>query len=152
MLQGSSVCCERIIARNSWMSYLRSLRLNHTAAMKHSKRESNRLLPRFRVMHRNEPALGPGKADLLMHIKETGSIGNAAAQLSMSYMRAWRLIQTMNRCFREPLVKRRRGGKTGGGAVLTPTGEQVLKLYRRIEAQSQKATNNTWTKMKSFLK
>jgi molybdate transport system regulatory protein len=121
-------------------------------AMKVSKRESNALLPRFRVMHLDEPALGPGKADLLMHLHETGSIVHAAEKLGMSYMRAWRLIQTMNRCFKEPLVQRQRGGKTGGGAALTPTGQQVLKLYRRIEAQSLKATNNTWKQMKTLLR
>src|SRR5579862_4039478 len=103
--------------------------------MKRGAKEVNVLFPRFRVMHRGEAALGPGKADLLSLINETGSLINASKTMNMSYMRAWKLIKTMNVCFKEPVVELRRGGKTGGGAVLTPTGQRVLALYRQFEAQ-----------------
>lgn len=77
-------------------------------------------------------AIGPGKADLLAAIQEAGSISGAARLLGMSYRRAWLLVETMNRCFREPLVATSAGGRHGGGTQLTSTGQQVLKSYREI--------------------
>ena len=37
----------------------------------------------------------------------------------MSYRRAWLLVDTMNRCFREPVVASATGGSGGGGAQVT---------------------------------
>lgn len=88
----------------------------------------------------DEIAMGPGKADLLEGIKETGSIAGAGRRLGMSYRRAWLLVETMNACFKTPLVEARKGGRTGGSAVLTKTGEDVLACYRRIEATALSAT------------
>lgn len=78
-------------------------------------------------------AIGPGKANVLEAIAETGSISAAARQLNMSYRRAWRLVKALNSCFRDPLVKTNKGGQRGGGAQLTDTGREVLKLYREME-------------------
>jgi len=49
---------------------------------------------------------GTGQGGLLMLVQETGSIRKAAERMKMSYMRAWKLVQTMNACFKEPLVSR----------------------------------------------
>ena len=78
--------------------------------------------------------LGPGKAALLEQIRETGSISAAGRQMAMSYKRAWMLVEEMNAAFRAPLVTRARGGVGGGGAQLTPEGQEVLRRYRAIEA------------------
>lgn len=79
-----------------------------------------------------EIALGPGKAELLGAVRETGSISAAGRKLGMSYRRAWLLIDTMNRCFAKPLVAAATGGTHGGGARLTSTGEDVLRRYRAM--------------------
>ena len=78
--------------------------------------------------------LGPGKAALLDGIARTGSISAAGREMGMSYKRAWMLVETLNAMFRAPLVESARGGAGGGGATLTETGQQVLALYRGIEA------------------
>ena len=79
-------------------------------------------------------AIGPGKADLLQAIEETGSISAAARSMGMSYRRAWLLIDTMNQCFREPVVDTATGGKGGGGAQITPFGRiGVDSAYRAME-------------------
>ncbi|MGI3183562.1 winged helix-turn-helix domain-containing protein [Nioella aestuarii] len=77
--------------------------------------------------------LGPGKVDLLEKIRETGSIAAAGRAMSMSYKRAWSLVDQMNSAFQEPLVQRVRGGANGGGAQLTNTGAQVLEHFRKLE-------------------
>ena len=94
---------------------------------------------RFRVQLKHAVAIGPGKADMLQGIAETGSIAEAGRRMGMSYQRAWSLVQAMNRDFVAPLVDKQRGGSAGGGARLTPTGEQVLAQYRRIEADAERA-------------
>ena len=110
------------------------------------------LSPRFRISCGREIALGPGKAELLQHVAETGSIGKAASRMKMSYMRAWTLIGTMNRCFREPLIRAARGGEGGGGAELTETGRKILALYRQLESQAARSTRATWKEIQSCLK
>ena len=109
------------------------------------------LHPRFRIVCGKEIAFGPGKADLLELIAETGSIGKAASRMKMSYMRAWTLVQTMNQCFNKPLVLATHGGEGGGGAELTETGRQILALYRQLETKSATATQITWKKMQLLL-
>ncbi len=82
----------------------------------------------------DEIAIGPGKADLLDAICETGSISAAARRLGMSYRRAWLLVDVMNRCFENPLVETRPGGGQRAGASLSESGQQVLAAYRRLSA------------------
>lgn len=76
--------------------------------------------------------LGPGKAELLEHIRDTGSIAAAGRRMGMSYKRAWSLVDEMNAAFATPLVASIRGGPGGGGAQLTEAGDRVLRLYAEI--------------------
>jgi len=77
--------------------------------------------------------LGPGKADLLEAIASTGSISAAGRAMTMSYRRAWLLVDDLNRMFKQPLVEAQPGGAKGGGARLTPLGHEVLAHYRAVE-------------------
>ncbi|WP_022727994.1 winged helix-turn-helix domain-containing protein [Fodinicurvata sediminis] len=88
---------------------------------------------RLRIVLAPDVALGPGKADILEAIRDTGSIAAAGRRLGMSYRRAWHLVESLNACFREPLVETHRGGKSRGGASLSETGQHVLTSYRRME-------------------
>jgi molybdate transport system regulatory protein len=94
---------------------------------------------RLRIVLEPDIAIGPGKADLLEGIRETGSIAAAGRRLGMSYKRAWYLVETMNRCFRRPLVEASKGGRAGGGARLTELGQEVLARYRRMETLTSEA-------------
>lgn len=78
--------------------------------------------------------LGPGKADLLDAIAQTGSISGAGRAMKMSYRRAWLLVDDLNRMFRQPLVEAQPGGAKGGGARLTPLGLEVVTHYRAVES------------------
>ena len=85
-------------------------------------------------------ALGPGKIDLLESIEREGSISQAARESHLSYRRAWNMVNTMNQCFKEPLVVSITGGKGGGGAQLTDVGEKIIQLYRETEKKAEDAT------------
>ena len=101
--------------------------------------EGVRIAFRLRIVQGDEIAVGPGKIDLLEAIAATGSITAAAKRVGMSYRRAWLLLDTMNRCFDQPLAEAESGGMRGGRTRLTPLGAQVVVRYRRIEARSRKA-------------
>lgn len=107
--------------------------------------------PRIRVLRGSDIALGPGKVDLLDAIEEAGTLAGAAQRLGMSYMRAWKLVQTMNACFREPLVETTRGGKAHGHATLTESGRAVRDLYRRMETEFQEAVDGSWQELRIYL-
>jgi molybdate transport system regulatory protein len=86
------------------------------------------LLPRLRIVFGRNIAFGPGKAELLALVAETGSIAEAAKRMSMSYMRAWSLTQTMNASFKQPFIETVRGGQERGGA------ERILDVRQMPEA------------------
>lgn len=107
------------------------------------------LQPRLRILFGHAIPIGPGKAQLLEHIAETGSISAAARCMGMSYRRAWLLVDTMNQCFKSPLVETATGGKGGGGARISDFGREVLQRYREME---DKAALAVATDMEQFAK
>lgn len=96
-------------------------------------------LTHLRVTLSDEFYVGPGRADLLELIGETGSISEAAKRMGMSYKRAWSLVQALNEGFGAPLVETVRGGAGQGGASLTPAGSEVLERYRRMQQATREA-------------
>ncbi len=78
---------------------------------------------------------GPGKIELLRKVGEGHSISSAARALGMTYKRAWALVDTLNRGFGKPVVETSSGGKGGGGARLTPLGEELVSRYLALEAK-----------------
>ena len=94
---------------------------------------------RMRIRTGDTVALGPGKVALLEAVHEHGSISAAARSLGMSYRRAWLLIDELNRSLKSPATISEQGGQSGGGCVLTPVGENIVRLYREVETQAHQA-------------
>ena len=108
--------------------------------------------PSLRIYRGRTFAFGPGKAALLEGIDRTGSISEAAKAMEMSYMKAWKLVQSLERAFPEPLIQKRRGGNTRGGATLSKTGRAVLAVYREMERASKSATVAPLRKLSRLVK
>jgi molybdate transport system regulatory protein len=79
-----------------------------------------------------ETYLGFGRMILLTRIGELGSISQAAKSMAMSYKQAWDLVDSMNRHADTPLVTTNKGGKGGGGALLTEAGEAAIREFNRL--------------------
>ena len=94
---------------------------------------------RMRITAGEVVAIGPGKIDLLEAIRLTGSITAAARHLDMSYRRAWLLLDELNRALCQPAVDSAKGGAQGGGSVVTETGLELIRLYRRVEATAARS-------------
>lgn len=95
-------------------------------------------LTHLRVTFSDDFYMGPGRADLLELIAQTGSIAAAGRKMDMSYRRAWALVKALNEGFGVPLVSASRGGAEQG-AQLTAQGAEVLKAYRRMQKSTAKA-------------
>ncbi|MDR5761286.1 LysR family transcriptional regulator [Caballeronia sp. LZ035] len=107
---------------------------------------------RMRITKGETIALGPGKVVLLEAIREQGSISAAARSLDMSYRRAWMLVDELNRSLKSPATLSEQGGQSGGGCVLTPVGERIIKLYRDVEAQAEAACARQIASLTQLLK
>jgi molybdate transport system regulatory protein len=94
---------------------------------------------RLRLYLKDDHSLGPGKVELLEAVRARGSISAAARSMNMAYRHAWVLIDDMNRCFGRPLVATSTGGRAGGGARLTPLGQEVVRRFRAIERRAARA-------------
>ncbi|AYG61168.1 winged helix-turn-helix domain-containing protein [Rhizobium jaguaris] len=104
-----------------------------------TKAPQQSLKPILRISFSGQDRLGRGKMELLEHIRETGSISAAGRAMDMSYRRAWLLISELNHMFQEPVVESQRGGQKGGGAALTPFGEELLRRFRGMESSVRAA-------------
>ncbi len=89
-----------------------------------------------------EPAIGPGKADLLEAIDREGSISAAGRAMGMSYRRTWLLVDSLNRCWKDRVVDTTAGGGHDKGARLTGFGRAVLDAYRAFEARLAEAAED----------
>ncbi len=78
------------------------------------------------------PFLGLGRVDLLVKIREYGSISKAAASMNMAYRQAWHLVQSMNQKAPRPLVSKLAGGRGGGGARITEEGEKAITEFEDL--------------------
>ena len=111
-------------------------------------RNEKKLLVRCWVDVGNVRFFGPGRAELLQLIDETGSISKAAKAMKMSYKKAWDMVDQMNTHGQRPYVISHKGGEKGGGAELTKTGKQVVAAYVKLMTK----VNNVIRKEQSLLK
>src|SRR4026209_2558383 len=75
---------------------------------------------------------GPGRAELLSLIDDSGSIVKAARAMGMSYKKAWDMVDEMNTRGKKPFVVARKGGDKGGGSELTDTARKMLSKYNKL--------------------
>jgi molybdate transport system regulatory protein len=114
------------------------------------KRKALTVKMRIRV-YVGDYMLGPGKMELLGHIDATGSLAAAAKEMRMSYMRAWTLVQHLNKDPGRPMVEMYKGGLGGGGAKVSRFGKRILTLYQSMERESTKAATPYRQKLAKLL-
>ena len=88
-----------------------------------------------------EDMVGGGKLELLKIVGETGSISSAAKIMGLDYKRAWFLLDTLQRCFKNPLFLTNRGGGSSGGTSLTELGTQLIKKFNKTDTEVKKVTS-----------
>ena len=87
-----------------------------------------------------EDMVGGGKLELLRIVGETGSISSAAKKMGLDYKRAWFLLDTLQRCFKDPLYVTSRGRGVSRGTVLTELGTQLIIRFNKTDKKVKEVT------------
>jgi len=78
-------------------------------------------------------AFAEGRRLLLEEIERLGSINAAAKELGMSYRAAWGKIKATEKVLGIRLLEVAKGGKGGGGAVLTQDARHLIDRYNEYK-------------------
>lgn len=95
--------------------------------------------------------LGKGRLELLEQIASLGSISAASRAIGVSYRLAWKWIDEMNEVAGRPLVETTTGGKGGGGAALTPIGQDMLQAVRLLTSRLAEFEEHMTTELEVLL-
>ena len=106
----------------------------------------------LRIEFGADDRIGPGKIALLEAVEREQSISAAARAMGMSYRRAWLLVDTMNRMFREPVVRAHPGRASGRSAEVTPWGARLCAAYRDAEKRTEKSSKTLVDEIVAALK
>ncbi len=88
----------------------------------------------FWIEKDGQVVLSSWRVALLEAIAETGSISAAAAQMDVSYRRAWEKIQESEDRLGQKLVETQTGGAGGGGSQLTPAAKDYVARFQAFTA------------------
>lgn len=88
-----------------------------------------------------ESRLGPGKIRLLEAIDKAGSLSQGAAEMGISYRRAWLFMTQINETFDKPAIATSPGGRGGAPSQLTDFGRELITTYRKMEMEAERAAS-----------
>jgi molybdate transport system regulatory protein len=94
----------------------------------------------------NGKAFGDGPCELLRRVEKMMSLQQAANQMGMSYSKAWRLIQTLEKRLGFALLERKVGGPSGGGSRVTSPGRALMGQYERFRKDVEKSIEKVYQK------
>lgn len=77
----------------------------------------------------DEIFLGTTQIRLLKQVLVDGSIHAASKNLKMSYQHAWHIIDKVNQLSPLPVVIRKKGGRDGGGCIISNYGLKIIRTY-----------------------
>ncbi|MGE5673555.1 MAG: substrate-binding domain-containing protein [Mycobacterium leprae] len=88
----------------------------------------------YKVFLRLGDLPGDRLVSLLEAIDRVGSINRATAELKISFRHAWGLIKAAEERLSFPLLVKRVGGVSGGGAALTDDARRLIEEFRLVRA------------------
>jgi len=91
-------------------------------------------------------AFGQGPYELLRRMEKTDSLHQAAHQMNMSYSKAWKVIQNMEKRLGFAFLEKKIGGLSGGGSWVTSEGKEFLRRYERFESDAKEVIEKTYQK------
>lgn len=97
-----------------------------------------------------EIVLGEGRYRLLKAMETTGSLTSAAKSIDISYQKAWKLLDTVNKNAKQPVFVAVRGGIGGGGAELTEYGSELINQFDLIRKECWEHLKRSEAKLKDL--
>ena len=89
----------------------------------------------FRENEERDKCFGPGIAELLKRVDRTHSLRSAAAEMSLAYSKAWRIVKETESALGMKLLLSQTGGIHGGGATLTNEAHDMLARFDRFQKE-----------------
>lgn len=77
--------------------------------------------------------VGRDRIKVLEAVAEYGSISKAAKAVGFSYKAAWDAVNAINNLLPSPAFVTKAGGKSGGGAEVTPEGRKLIATFHKLE-------------------
>ncbi len=85
------------------------------------------------------------RMELLQAVADTGSISGAAAVMDVHYRTAWQKIHEMETRLGQKLVETQVGGKSGGGAQLTPLARDLITAFNQFSQEVEQQMQERFT-------
>jgi len=101
---------------------------------------------------RGKSFMGIGLLWLLRGVEKHKSIRRAAAAMGLSYPKALKILNHLERNLGQPLLVRWRGGKLRGGAALTPFAASFLAQYERWHERVTACADKEFARFRDALK
>lgn len=92
----------------------------------------------------NDVFFGPGTAQLLNLIEQTGAIQEACNRMGLSYSKGSKMIKAVEDQLGMVIAQRWTGGTGGGGAILTEDGKRLLRNYQEMTARVNQNTEKIY--------
>ena len=99
------------------------------------------------VVGRNGAEFGPGTSQLLAYIDRYGSVRHAAEEMKISYGKTWKMIRDVEEALGQPVVERQQGGPTGGSAVVTKAGHELIERYAAVVADIKRYARDKFSEV-----
>ncbi len=94
-----------------------------------------------------EKVFGDGPLDILHRVERTGSLRQAAEEISMSYSQAWNLMKDLEKRLGFNLLKRKVGGESGGGSQLTEQAREIMMKFEMFHKRADQSLNSLYKKI-----
>ena len=94
-----------------------------------------------------EKVFGDGPLDILYRVERTGSLRQAALEINMSYSQAWNLIKGLEERLGLKLLKRKVGGKRGGGSEITQEAGELIIKFKLFRGEADQSLNSLYKKI-----
>lgn len=93
-----------------------------------------------------EKFFGKGIAELLLLVDNFGTIQKACKSMDMSYSKAWKIINRLERELGFKVLETKAGGKKGGESVLTDDARDLLARYTKMNKDIEEYTIKEYKK------
>ncbi|MBN2725134.1 MAG: LysR family transcriptional regulator [Deltaproteobacteria bacterium] len=91
--------------------------------------------------------MGIGLVWLLRGVEQFGSVRKSAMQMKMSYPKAVKIIDRLEKALGYSLVIRTRGGIRGGNSFVTPEGIAFIEKFEHLHQQITSFSNEKFNEI-----
>lgn len=95
---------------------------------------------------RKDRSFGPGVAELMRLVEETGSLSEACRRMEMAYSKGWKITKRAEEDLGFALMEGSRGGNHGGRTKLTEEGKAFLEKYENFLQEVEENTKKSFQK------